>query len=276
MDLAARVSAWPRGIVPPGIKHLTMGVDLGKYLIHWIIVGWGQGATAYVVDYGRLEVASTDLGVEHALVVAMRELRDLVRAGWPVAGGTVEQRRTVHCDGVWIDAGYMSEAVYAFCRESRSPFLPYVGRGAEQQRSMHYRRPTSTGSVVRKIGQNYHLSSIHGEQVQLVEIDADFWKTWVHERLSAPIDQLGAMTFYKASPQEHFTLAKHLTAETKTEEFIAGRGVVTKWQRLRRQNHWFDAIYAACAAGHAAGVRLIEQELPPKKAITLAEWYGHH
>ena len=46
-------------------------------------------------------------------------------------------------------------------------------------------------------------------------------------------------------------------AEAKIEEFVAGRGVVVKWERLRRQNHWFDALYNACAAGHLCGVRLV-------------------
>lgn len=80
------------------------------------------------------------------------------------------------------------------------------------------------------------------------------------------------MTLFKAQPQEHLALAKHLTAEVKTEEFIAGKGVVTKWERLRRQNHWFDTLYNACAAGHGCGVRLVEeqvQEPPPKQ-----EWHG--
>jgi hypothetical protein len=68
--------------------------------------------------------------------------------------------------------------------------------------------------------------------------------------------QPGAMSLFRAGPHEHLALAKHLTAETKTEEYVAGKGVVTKWERVRRQNHWFDALYNACAAGHLCGVRL--------------------
>ena len=47
---------------------------------------------------------------------------------------------------------------------------------------------------------------------------------------------------------------------SKTEEFIAGKGVVAKWERVRRNNHWFDAIYNASAAGHACGVRLFKKK----------------
>jgi phage terminase large subunit GpA-like protein len=54
------------------------------------------------------------------------------------------------------------------------------------------------------------------------------------------------------------------TAEVKTEEFVAGRGVVTKWERIRRQNHWLDALCYACAAGSFAGVRLLDEQHRPR------------
>src|SRR5690349_3906368 len=102
-------------------------------------------------------------------------------------------------------------------------------------------------------------------------MDADQWKTWVHQRLSTPMDKPGAMTLYQAAPQEHLALAKHLTAERKTEEFVTGKGVVTKWERLRKQNHWFDALYNACVAGHLAGVRLVEEVPKPVVRKTLSQ-----
>jgi hypothetical protein len=76
------------------------------------------------------------------------------------------------------------------------------------------------------------------------------------------------------------SLAKHLTAEAKTEEFLPERGVVVKWERLRRQNHWFDALYNACAAGHSCGVRLVQEDVPkpppprtdPGNSISVEEW----
>ena len=72
----------------------------------------------------------------------------------------------------------------------------------------------------------------------------------------------GAMTLYQAAPQEHLSLAKHLTPETKTEEFVAGKGMIVSWERVRKPNHWFDALYNACAAGHYCGVRLLGESRP--------------
>ena len=78
------------------------------------------------------------------------------------------------------------------------------------------------------------------------------------------------MTLFQTAPEEHLALAKHLTAEKKTEEFVAGKGVVAKWERLRRQNHWFDALYNACAAAHLSGVRLVDEAQPIRKRLNMA------
>jgi hypothetical protein len=165
----------------------------------------------------------------------------------------------------------MTSVVYAFTREAGDKFKPAVGRGAAQQRHQWYNRPTQTGSVVRHIGEGYHINFLRSEKLRLVEIDADHWKTWVHQRLVTPLESDGAMTLFEAPPQQHLALAKHLTAEVKTEEFVAGKGVVVKWERLRRQNHWFDALYNACAAGHYCGVRLVGEKREPRPRMTLDE-----
>jgi phage terminase large subunit GpA-like protein len=253
-ELAGRMNDLPRGVVPQGAQWLTAAVDLGKYLAHWIVVAWMPEAVCHIVDYGRLEVASEDLGVEQATLVALREFRTLVAEGWPVgaAGG-----QPMIPTQVWVDAGYMAPVVYAFCRDSGTRFRPAVGRGAAQQHRQWYNRPTHTGSVVKHIGEGFHINYQPSERLHLVEVNADHWKTWVHQRLSTPLGKPGAMSLFQAAPQEHLALAKHLTAEKKTEEFVAGRGVVVKWERLRRQNHWFDALYNACAAGSLCGVRLV-------------------
>jgi phage terminase large subunit GpA-like protein len=249
-ELAARIIDLPRGIVPAGTKLVTMGVDLGKYLIHWAVVAWSPSANGHVLDYGRQEVASDSLGVEQALMVALRELKEMIAEGWPTgttAGAKAPPQQ------VFIDSGYMSQVVYAFCRESGERYRPAIGRGAAQQHRQWYNRPTQTGSVCRAIGEGWHANWLPAEQLHLIEVDSDHWKTWVHQRLSTPLEKPGAMTLFSAQPNEHLALAKHLTAETKTEEFVAGKGVVVKWERVRRQNHWFTRCTAPARRAMDAG-----------------------
>jgi nitrous oxide reductase accessory protein NosL len=93
----------------------------------------------------------------------------------------------------------------------------------------------------------------------------------VHQRLTTPLANPGAITLFHGKPNEHLALAKHLTAEVKTEEFVTGKGVVTKWEKRNKHNHWFDALYNACVAGHYCGVRLVEEPPKPKQRMSLAE-----
>jgi hypothetical protein len=64
------------------------------------------------------------------------------------------------------------------------------------------------------------------------------------------VDSQQATVDYRSSQSTFLEFARHLTAEAKAEEFAADKGLVTKWERLRRNNHWLDALYNACAAGH--------------------------
>jgi len=53
------------------------------------------------------------------------------------------------------------------------------------------------------------------------------------------------MTLFQAPRELHVALAKHPTAESKAKS-LARKGVVMKWNCLRRQNRFFDALYDAC------------------------------
>jgi phage terminase large subunit GpA-like protein len=260
VGLAARMVKTPKGLVPEWADHLTMGVDCGKYLLHWIVIAWRADGTGHIVDYGRVEVPSQQMVVERAMMTAFAELRDQIEKGWASSEGEWIPEQ------VWIDAGWKNKAVYPFCREAGQRYLPYIGRGVGQQYEEQYNRPKKTGALVVYIGQDYHIVRVPDQGSYLVEIDADAWKGEVHDRLATSMDQAGAMTLYHALPREHMSLAKHLTAEKAVEEFIQGRGMVRRWERIRRNNHWFDAAYAATCAAHFCGVRLIAVPKAPPPA----------
>lgn len=267
-EITTRTLPIGRGFAPKTAERITIGCDLGKYLNHWVAVAWSPGATGHVVDYGRIEVATPDLGVEAATLQALHVLRDLADSGWIIGPDEGERHAA---DLVVVDAGYQTPVVYAFCREAGSRFRPAVGRSSTQAPT-HYRGgPKTTGAVVSKIGEGYHLARLRTERLELVEVDADHWKTWTHSRLVQPVDLPGAMTLYRAPPNDHLAFAKHVTAERKVDEFLPSRGVVTRWERVRKNNHWFDALYNACVAGHLAGVRLVETKSKPRRRRTLAE-----
>jgi phage terminase large subunit GpA-like protein len=232
-----------RGRVPADAP-ITVGIDIGKWLCHWVAVAWKTGGTPHVLEYGRLEVPSREMAEELAILTALRRFRDEVcLPGWPVVGASANVRPQL----VLVDSGNWESAVVTFCRESAG-FLPSKGFGVQQlNRRLIYHDPGY--EVVPQPAGHF-----------LVEINADWWKSYVHNRVQTPVGQSGALTLYHASPTEHLSFAKHLTAERRVEEFVAGRGLVTRWEAVNRNNHYLDALALACVAGHWIGQRLVSLE----------------
>jgi phage terminase large subunit GpA-like protein len=240
-----------RGHVPGDCRHLTAAVDCGKYLLHWAVFAWCEGVTCHVVDYGRIEVAGDELGPERAIYLGLQQFKDACEAGW--SRSTTDTWKPELC---LVDAGYQTPTVYNFVRDAGKRFMPLVGRGATQQAAYH--RPREVNKQTIWVGEGVHVNRVdteHGE-AQLVEANSDHWKTFLHARLTTPTTVQGALTLCAGQVNDHLSFAKHLTSEKQVEEFVAGKGAVTKWVKEHKNNHWLDASYMNCVAGQLLGVRI--------------------
>lgn len=246
--IAARVLPVPRGQVPANTRRLTIGIDLGRRYAHWTLLAWLPECTVHVVEYGGFEVPYDTLGEERSLLVALREFRDNVIAkGWQGSPRVPEL--------AFVDAGWNQNIVMMVCEEAGPAMRATKGIGNTYVRGVDRESPRSKA-----------VAAIEGiEEVRLAtggilfELDANHWKTWLHARLQTPIGQPGAMTIHQG---DHFKFGKHLTAERKTEEYVGGKGLVSKWELTRRDNHWLDSTALACAAGVALGERLVAAPAP--------------
>jgi len=209
-------------------------------------------ASATVIDYGRTPVASVDLGVELALLTALRELRDQISGGWPIRQEDGSLSPPHAPDAVWCDANWMTSVVYQFVREYGAPVLPAIGRSTTQNRRNYYQRPGS-GSSVKHTGDGFHIVYVPAERLHRVDFDADIWKSRISARLDTPPGQPGALVLFAASAQEHLSIARHFCAEEMIEEFVAGRGVVQRWEARSPNNHWLDAAVLASIAACCCG-----------------------
>lgn len=239
--ICARTNELPRGRVPADATAITIGVDVGKWLCHWAAIAWRAGGTPHIIEYGRLEVPSGIMAEEQAILITLRRFRDeICKGGWPRidSGANTVPSLTL------VDSGNWEATIVAFSVESGPGFLPSKGFGISQLGGR--RIAGEPGFEVRRQPAGHSL----------VEINADHWKSVVHARLQTPSGQPGGLTLFAGTANEHLTLAKHLTAEKKVEEFVAGRGLVTRWQAINRNNHYLDAVSMACAGGYGIGQRL--------------------
>lgn len=254
-----------RGVVPDWCDYITAGVDIGKYLAHWTVIAWAADGTSHIIDYGRQEVASVDLGEERAIMLALTQLQERFDAGYhdPTLEG---ERRSI--DQVWIDSGWHPGTVHAFCRQvaladlNYQKFRPCVGRGRSQMRKLRYQRPTKRTKTVITIGDNFHFIWLAEHKLAEAVINADHWKTYLHRRLAVDIDKPSAMTILEADRKTHISFANHLIAEREVEEFDPRQGLVTRWEQVKQSNHWLDASYYACAAASLCGVEIIPTHQP--------------
>ena len=255
-----------RGVVPAGAEFVTAGLDLGKTKCHYVVLAWFPGARCHVVDYGVLEVLHETLGVERGLADVMMRFDEIAGAGWIDEGA-----KPVQPTWVFVDSGWETETVYSFCRredlELRGRWMPVKGFGA-LQRAGHYVSPRKKNSDVRSIGNGWHIVRVKAKRIRTVMLNSDEWKAWVHKRLATPVGEPGALTFYEtANPFGHERISKHLLAEKVTKAYDPKRGWYTKLESVRKDNHYLDATYIACAAGNVAGARL-ESELSDATSST--------
>ncbi len=264
-DVTNRVCDEPRGQLPTDTEFVTIGCDVGKWLLHYTVLAWLKNGSVHVAEYNLLEVDSERLLTERATLIALHQLRDLALKGF--AHRTLG--RPMIPIQVWIDSGWYGskDAVYAFCGGDKTRrFRATKGYGATQQFDKFYRAPTKTTTDVRFVGEGFHIARLKKPGILLVHVNADHYKTRVHERLKMDPDEPGVMTIFKDTRQAHTKFRKHLTAEAPRMVFVPERGMVIQWEIRRKQNHWLDATALALAAG--AFGQVLQTHSAPKQAQT--------
>ena len=265
--LSQRMQDPGKGIVPADTQSLVMHIDIGKRVSYWLLMAWRPDARGHVVDYGKFEVPGDSMDIARAILLALRDFRDeVVEPGFVVEAS--DERKIP--EQVWIDARYKDQGIIPFVKESGPRYKAAMGFGIGPQYSGRYATPGKGNKKIRFIGEDYHIVWDAEKGAWIVEVNADYWKSWAHRRLATPIldadgtPQPGAITFYHSTDRnEHISLVKMLTAEKQVEEFIQGVGLVKKWVRHSRKNHHLDNLYNVCTIGNFLGVRLIKPPPPP-------------
>lgn len=247
-----------RGIVPATCELVTVGCDLGGHLCHWTAMAWDAFGRGFIIDQGRIVVPQATLGLEVGLMEAMRELREMCGRGWLRSDGV-----PVVPDEVLVDSGWKTPIVYEFVSETGGSFRPCKGLSVSGE-AVSYNRPKSTGAIVRWIGDGWHIARLKDDDIDLVEIDADEAKSTLHARMSCGLEAPGAITLFhvaRTDMQEvewRRRFVRQLTAEKSIQEFMKGRGMVTRWTKIRQDNHWLDSTALALVAGSISGVSVVD------------------
>jgi hypothetical protein len=289
-QIANKCSGIPRGVMPVQAEHVTCFIDVHDSLLYYVVAAWSGEFTGWVIDYGTLPD-------QKARYFAMRKPRKslagtyrgagregAIRAGLVALTDSLLSRTWEREDGAamriercLIDAGYVPDTVLDVCRHSTHAaiLMPSrgVGIGAAGKPMSEYDRKRGD-----RIGFNWMIPKPTGQQAaRYFRFDSNYWKTFIQARLATPLGDVGCLSLFGHSPDEHRLIADHLVAEVPIKTSGQGR-TVQEWRHKpdRPDNHWLDCITGCAAAASLCGAALpgaggSSPPSKPRKRVNFAE-----
>jgi hypothetical protein len=268
-EITRKINRMERGVLSIGCNHLTAFVDIQQKLLYYMVVGWEDDFTGYIVDYGTypdqkrsyftlrdarltLTTSAEGTGLEGSIYSGLNSLTsDLLDREWVRDDGAAMKISRCLIDANW---GHSTDVVYQFCRQSKHSaiVMPSHGRfvGASSMPFSEYKRRPGD-----RVGLNWRIPSVHGKRaIRHVIYDTNWWKSFIYARLAVAIGDRGCLSLFGNNPEPHRMLSEQLTAEyyVKTE----GRGrTVDEWKSRPDQpdNHWLDCLVGAAMAASMQG-----------------------
>jgi len=227
---ACRLEYLPR-TVPDGVQKITMGVDVQKNGLFYVIQGWGFNSESWLLDHDFIAGET-----EHEAVWA--GLRSIIT-------GALGQRRIDRC---FIDSGYRpgdvqrrpDHAVYSFCRSLPGQVFPTKGQDTMDTPVRFVSLDFTVGGRVIKQG------------VKLFHLNTDYFKRWLHGRIRWPKDQPGGWHL-------HVQTTEDFCRQIVSEELLLKASGRSTWIRKSRNNHYLDACVNATAAAHSLNVHTLQR-----------------
>jgi len=272
--IAAKTNGMKRGEVPVGVNHLTMFIDVQGALLFWIVCGWEEDFTGYVLDYGEypdqkrahytlrdarrtLMAVHKGTGQEGAIYAGLEALTsDRVSRKYRRDDGAEMTVERCLIDANW---GNSTDVVYQFCRQSAHAaiLMPSHGRyvGAASTPFSDYKPKRGD-----RVGLHWRVPGITGKRaVRYTLIDTNYWKSFVHARLAVPMGDPGCLSLFAG--HDHRLLSEHLTSEYRVK--TQGRGRELEEWKIRTpgtDNHWLDGLVGCAVAGSMQGAVLFGTE----------------
>jgi hypothetical protein len=272
-QIARKVSVYAAGVVPPGSEKLDAFIDPHLGVLYYGVGAWEPDFTGSVIDYGTWPNQRTNyFALREARYTLAKQYPGTQMEGWLRAGLDElvaliagfewirdDDGASMRIDRILVDAnwGDSRDVVYQFCRESpHSAILTpshgmYIGASSRPLNDKQHRKGD-------RIGLNWRQPRVaNRREVRHVVFDPNFYKSFVHSRLAAPLGARGSLCLHAGEPHEHRLLADHAVAEYRVHTQGRGRRV-DEW-KVRPQhedNHYLDVLAGLCVGASMEGIAL--------------------
>jgi hypothetical protein len=274
-QIRGRVNQIRRGELAIASSRVTGFIDVHASLLYYMVAAWSDDFTGQVVEYGTYpdqhrhyytlrdakytlaRELGASLGLEGQIAGGLARLIDSLAAReWIREDGAILRLERLLIDANWTAS---TDTILALVRQSPHAAIlspshgKYYGAGSVSMRE-YKRRPGD------RIGLNWRIPGARGRgAIRSVHFDTNFWKSFVHSRLSVPLGARGALSLYGSRPEAHQLLADHCTAEHRIRTTGRGREV-DEWKLRpeRSDNHLFDCLVGSAVAASIQGAALAE------------------
>ena len=235
--------------LPDGVRVLTLTCDVQKMRLIYVIRGWGAHATSWLVEAGEIAGPTTSMDAWDQLATVLTT---------PIEGMPIRR--------AFVDSGYRPgkpynlpvNRVYPFCRRFSRRAFPTKGRNVMDKPVSMSRQEIKARGEVHKYG------------LDLVLLDTDYTKGWVHERIRWPSETPGAWHLPEDVTDDY---CKQIVSEARVRK-PSGQ---PEWVQRSRDNHFLDC--EAMQAGMAHWMRFdllrpviddeeyepVQEPVPPKQ-----------
>jgi phage terminase large subunit GpA-like protein len=225
VEVSSCRSEYKLGEIPQGVRVLICSCDIQKNRIYYVIRGWGERATSWLITCGVLHGETIEQDI-------WTDLADLIQAG--ICGRPLGL--------VLIDGGYRPGGV------DELPLNRVYDFARQFQRLVRVTKGSSTVMRTPLVASNIEVTR-HGSAsktgLKLLRLDTDFFKSWLFERIRRPQGQPGAWYLPHDVSEDY---CRQVVSEARVR-LASGR---VKWVRRSRENHYLD-----CESMNAAGAHLL-------------------
>lgn len=274
-----RLNGLPRGVVPLGYDFITIGVDIQKPILFYVVMAWKKDLTGAIIDYGyvpkqrRREFNLNDLEftLQSQSGAIDADIDAAVSWGLVEFGKYLDQAQWANEQGLQIfpvkaqiDINYAESqsAVGRFCRTSKWKhiFAPARGQAMTTTKKIISSWRDQPGQIWPERRERRDCEwmetnpKTHG--CREVYFDANHWKNHIHTALSLPLHASGSISIFGEDPNEHHQLASHLTSNYPKEITIDG---VSQNQWLKRpelRDDLLDCVSGCAVSASRYGARL--------------------
>jgi phage terminase large subunit GpA-like protein len=236
--LRDRQTTAARGVVPPGARFLTAGIDVQRDRLECSIWGWGRGRRSWLVDHVILE---GDVATEEPWAA----LDEVVARTWPAAGGLL----AVPLARAAIDTGYETTQVHAWARRQPAGRVVLVRGGGRAAALVSLPRPAEAVDARATTRRRRR----RGLRVWMVDDHAIKLETYGWLRLERGAAEAPLPAGWIALPPVGDEFLRQLTAEQLVRKVVRGREQLV-WVKRYNRNEVLDCRVYARAAAHLVGL----------------------